>query len=208
MNEDNKIVARSGSSNVSSSSYSSMTKVSQDSVIKVAAQSRGTNKVSASLAQLHIANMNLHGREDDLQLLKSKLIKLKNNCKNDTPNLHLPELILVSGVSGVGKSALVMKGLKEPSTKMGITFASGKFDLNNAALPLSAFSDAMASLTKIIIEGDARAGIESDIKQAFDKKDMIHIVKALPGCKELFPVGKTTVINRHSTALGISIKWA
>ena len=185
----------------SSSSYSSMTKVSHDSVIKVAAQSRGTNKVTASLAQLHIANMNLHGREDDLQLLKSKLIKLKNNCKKDTPNLHLPELILVSGVSGVGKSALVMKGLKEPSTKMGITFASGKFDLNNAALPLSAFSDAMASLTKIIIEGDARAGIESDIKQAFEKKDMIHIVKALPGCKELFPVDKTTVINRSFPAI-------
>ena len=128
------------------------------------------------------------------------MIALKNNCKNDTPNS--PELILVSGVSGVGKSALVMKGLKEPSTKMGITFASGKFDLNNAALPLSAFSDAMKSLTKIIIEGDARAGIENDIKQAFDKKDMIHIVKALPGCKELFPVDKTTVINRRSAALG------
>lgn len=67
MNEENKIVARSGSSNVSSSSYSSM-KVSHDSVIKVAAQSRSTNKVTASLAQLHIANMNLHGREDDMQL--------------------------------------------------------------------------------------------------------------------------------------------
>ena len=49
MNEDNKIVARSGSSNVSSSSYSSMTKVSHDSVIKVAAQSRGTNKAPRAL---------------------------------------------------------------------------------------------------------------------------------------------------------------
>ena len=151
MNED-KNFARSGSSNVSSSNHSaSMRIVSHDSVLKVAMQSRSTNKVTASLAQLHIANMNLHGREDDMQLLKSKLNELKNNRKKDTPNF-LPELILVSGISGVGKSALVMKGLKDPSTKMGMVFASGKFDLNNAALPLSAFSDAMTSLTKIITE--------------------------------------------------------
>lgn len=106
----------------------------------------------------------------------------------------------MSGISGAGKSALVTKGLKDPSTKMGIVFASGKFDLNNTALPLSAFSDAMTSITKQL--GDARVGIESDIKQAFDEEDMMHVVKALPGCKELFPVDKTTIVNQRSAASG------
>lgn len=47
-----------------------------------------------TLAQLHLANMKLHGREDDLKLLKSKLVKLDDDSR--------PELLLVSGVSGTG----------------------------------------------------------------------------------------------------------
>ena len=46
------------------------------------------------MAQLHLANMKLHGREDDLNLLKSKLVKLDDDSR--------PELLLVSGVSGTG----------------------------------------------------------------------------------------------------------
>ena len=47
-----------------------------------------------TLAQLHLANMRLHGREDDLLLLKSKLSDLiDGKCKR-------PDLLLVSGISG------------------------------------------------------------------------------------------------------------
>ena len=93
--------------------------------------------------------MKLHGRENDMKLLRSKLLELKNGRREsvDDNMKSLPELVLISGISGSGKSSLVMKGVKEPAEKMGMTFVSGKFDQNNtSSMPLSAFVDAMSSL--------------------------------------------------------------
>jgi len=116
-------------------------------VVKAAESNRRSKKVTSSLAQLRLANMKLHGRENDMKLLRGKLLELKKNSnwdKNDNSansstdkgtkddiegsalvredsrrrisivNIEqtgiLPELILISGISGTGKSALVMKG--------------------------------------------------------------------------------------------------
>ena len=98
--------------------------------------------------------MRLHGREDDLKLLKSKLRELSNG---DTGNVHgRPELLVISGISGAGKSALVMRGLRDPAEKMGIVFVSGKFDQNAQCRtqPLSAFVEAVASLAKTVLSGE------------------------------------------------------
>jgi excinuclease UvrABC ATPase subunit len=67
--------------------------------------------------------MKLHGREDDMKLLRSKLLELKKRGKEDSNNssstdTSLPELIFISGISGTGKSALVMKGVRDPAQKM------------------------------------------------------------------------------------------
>ena len=166
-------------------------------VAKAAKQARGTNKVTAmSLARLNVANMKLHGREDDMKVLESKLLDLKNNDDNSSSK-KLPELVLISGVSGTGKSALVMRGLRDPSTKMGTAFAGGKFDLNNAALPLSAFIDATSALTKHVIEGGMGDEIQSDINATFAEEDMILLVKALPGCEALLPIQKDDELKKN-----------
>ena len=169
-------------------------------VAKAAKQARGTNKVTAmSLARLNVANMKLHGREDDMKVLESKLLDLKND---DNSSSKLPELVLISGVSGTGKSALVMRGLRDPSTKMGTAFAGGKFDLNNAALPLSAFIDATSALTKHVIEGGMGDEIQSDINATFAEEDMILLVKALPGCEALLPIQKDDELKKNRRLSG------
>lgn len=163
-----------------------------DEMVKAAKKSMHFSQSQApatSLAQLRISNMKLHGREEDMKLLKTKLHGLtakKIDDKKEAPVSSLPEILLVAGVSGTGKSALVARGLSEPAKRMGIAFAGGKFDLNKAAhLPLSAFSTAMSTLTKHVIESEQREKITNEIKREFSEEDLEMIAGTLPGCRGL-----------------------
>ena len=200
-------------------------------VVKAAESSKRSKNVISSLAQLRLGNMKLHGREEDMELLRGKLLELKkrgkegnNNSIHTTedeikntlvregskrrPSIHhieqigtLPELILISGISGTGKSALVMKGVRDPAEKMGMTFVGGKFDLNNTSLPLSAFVDAMASLTNTIIDGDKGKKIQDDINDTFGEDDASLLIRALPGCEKLFILHKDEAGHYHNKSL-------
>jgi len=82
-------------------------------VIDAANSSRQINKMSSSLAKLRLSNMKLHGRESDMKVLKGKLMELKEGTLDNKNNINreicpLPEMVLISGVSGTGKSSLVM----------------------------------------------------------------------------------------------------
>ena len=96
------------------------------------------------VSRLFADALRLHGREDDLNFLKDELVYLKKGGSQQ-------DAILVAGVSGVGKSALVARGIKNPAEKMGVAYASGKFDLNKNALPFSAFAGALSELTKHVM---------------------------------------------------------
>eukprot|EP00957_Ditylum_brightwellii_P076611 5822891-Ditylum_brightwellii.AAC.1 len=61
-----------------------------------------------------------------------------------------PEMVLVSGRSGSGKSALVQL-MREPITKRGGYFLAGKFDHLRQCEPLSAILDAFADYTEELI---------------------------------------------------------
>jgi len=55
-------------------------------------------------------------------------------------------------------------------------------------MPLSAFVTAMAQLTKIVISGDMIHNIQADINDAYNQEDSVLLIRALPGCEELFPL--------------------
>ncbi len=189
---------------------SSTTQQLADIVVTAAESSRKINKQALNIAQLRVSNMKLHGRDDEVKLLRSKLRELaKNNQKDDgegndvqnnerhddeNPNKQSTDnnLTLVSGTSGTGKSALIHKGLGEYATNRGYSFASGKFDAK-LFRPLSAFSDAMASLAKCIavVENNEKGGssvttlIRDKIRREFDEEDVEQLRRVLPGCSEL-----------------------
>ena len=112
-------------------------------------------------------------------------------------NCNFSELFFVIYASNIctllyhstGKSALVMKGLRDPAQQLGLIFASGKFDLNNAALPLSAFIDAMSALTKNIVSEDTGEDvriIRDHIREEFTEDDQALLLRTMPGCVDLF----------------------
>ena len=92
-------------------------------------------------------------------------------------------------------------GIRDPAQKMGINFTSGKFDLNNTSLPLSAFVDAMASLTNIIIDGKNVKEIHSDINDTFAEDDALLLIRALPGCEKLFTLNKDEIGQHDDKSL-------
>ncbi len=193
------------------SSSSSSTRDLANTVVTAAKSSQKINTQAANIAQLRLSNLKLHGRDDDIKLLRCKFLEVakkkgndvdatQNNGRNDDepdPNKKSTNnnLILVSGISGTGKSALIRKGLGEPATKNGYVFASGKFD-EKLSRPLSAFSDAMTSLAKhITVESNEKRGlsiatlIQDKIRDEFDGEDMEQLRRVLPGCAELLRAG-------------------
>lgn len=215
-NDTNKEISTQNSTR--SNTRTSSTRELEEMVLKASQQSNNKRKSSTkrksicTLSQLRIGNMKLHGRENDMKLLQSKLLELKKNIisnkdvdldeedeiarklaaneQSNNTNTVLPSLVLVSGISGTGKSSLVMKGIKDPATKMGINFTSGKFDINNNPLPLSAFVDAMVSLSRIInseLDEEIKTRIQNEINDTFIDKDLlIMLSRALPGCGQVF----------------------
>ena len=90
----------------------------------------------------------LYGREKEIE----KLLAAFNTVveKNIFQPPHTSKLILVSGYSGIGKSALV-KELYKPITEARGYFISGKFDQYQRDIPYSAVAIAFQSLFKQIL---------------------------------------------------------
>ena len=104
------------------------------------------------------------------------------------PPYPFSQIILTFLISSLIKQHYA--GIRDPAQKMGMAFVGGKFDLNNTSLPLSAFVDAMASLTSIIIDGDKVNEIQHDINDTFGDDDALLLIRALPGCEKLFTLQK------------------
>jgi predicted ATPase len=193
---------------------SSSTRHLAEIVVTAAESSRNINKQISNIAQLRLSNMQLHGRDDDIKLLRRKLQELteeKDGDEEDAVKNHVGEMILVSGTSGTGKSALIQKGLGDPAANRGYIFASGKFE-DKPLRPLSAFSDAMTCLAKCIkVEHNKKGGLTSGgssiaamirdkIQKEFDKEDVEQLRRVLPGCAELLGTRRTSLFCSPSQA--------
>ncbi len=210
---------------------SSSTRQLADTVITAARNSRKISTHAINIAQLRISNMNLHGRDDEVKLLRRKLRELakkkdddkldapQNNGQNDEENPNErstnSNLILVSGTSGTGKSTLIHKGLGDPAAKYGYAFVSGKFD-EKLLRPLSAFSDAMASLAKyIVVENDDKKGessistlIRDRIRYEFNEEDVEQLRRVLPGCAKLLGAQRPSLCSLSSGADAVLVSRA
>ncbi len=83
----------------------------------------------------------LYGRKEEIENLISAFERIRNKQ---------PELILVGGYSGIGKTRLINEIDKPVSAANGY-FASGKFDQYNRDTPYSAISQALGSLTRQLL---------------------------------------------------------
>eukprot|EP00984_Skeletonema_dohrnii_P024625 scaffold13772_cov154-Skeletonema_dohrnii-CCMP3373.AAC.6 len=181
-------------------------------VITAAESSRNINRESDNIARLRVSNMKLHGRDDDIKLLRRKLRELtkkKDGDDEDAIKSHVGEMIFVSGASGTGKSALIQKGLGDYAASHGYIFASGKLE-DKLHSPLSAFSDAMTCLAKYIAVEHNKMGklslggpsistlIRSKIQNEFDEEDVDQLRRVLPGCKELLGTRRHSLCYQSS----------
>jgi PAS domain S-box-containing protein len=89
----------------------------------------------------------LYGREREIETLLVAFDRVSNN--------GAPELVLVSGYAGIGKSALVQE-LHRALVSSGRLFASGKFDQHKRDIPYAALSQAFQSLIRhLLAKSDA-----------------------------------------------------
>eukprot|EP00984_Skeletonema_dohrnii_P001269 scaffold394_cov67-Skeletonema_dohrnii-CCMP3373.AAC.1 len=199
---------------LNSSKRRSSTQELADIVAAATENSRKMSRQSVNIAQLRTSNMKLHGRDDDIKLLRSKLrelAKAKDGDDEDAAKNHVGEMILVSGTSGTGKSTLIQKGLGDPAANRGYIFASGKFE-DKFHRPLSAFSDAMTCLAKYVtVEhntiGELPSGgpsiatlIRNKIQNEFDEEDVDQLRRVLPGCAGLLVPRRSSLVCPSSPA--------
>jgi predicted ATPase/signal transduction histidine kinase/GAF domain-containing protein len=84
----------------------------------------------------------LYGREREIETLLARF--------NHVVVHGTPELVLVSGFSGIGKSSVVHELQKELASRRGL-FASGKFDQYKRDIPYATLAQAFQSLVRSIL---------------------------------------------------------
>jgi PAS domain S-box-containing protein len=89
----------------------------------------------------------LYGRDREIKNLRASFDRVGTGSR--------PELVLISGYSGVGKSALVMELHTALVSSSGL-FASGKFDQQKRDIPYAALAEAFQSLVRhLLAKSDA-----------------------------------------------------
>jgi PAS domain S-box-containing protein len=92
----------------------------------------------------------LYGREAEIAALLAVFERVAGGDLESVPTPTSSEMMLVSGYSGIGKSALVQELYKPITAKRGY-FISGKFDQFQRNIPYSAIVDALRKLVQQLL---------------------------------------------------------
>ena len=116
----------------------------------------------------------LYGREKEIETLLASFNRITTSLKPDT------ELVLVSGYSGIGKSALV-KEIYQPITEKKGYFISGKFDQYQRNIPYYAIIQAFQQLIEqLLTESEAQLKQWQDKLQGALKVNGKVIINVIP----------------------------
>jgi serine/threonine protein kinase len=119
----------------------------------------------------------------DRLLIREKLYGREREGFDRVLNDDTPELVLVSGYSGIGKSSVVNE-LHKPLVPPRGLFASGKFDQYNQDIPYATLAQAFQSLERSLLsKSEIELGIwRKDFREALDPNGalMVEIVPELP----------------------------
>jgi PAS domain S-box-containing protein len=116
----------------------------------------------------------LYGREREIETLLASFHRVVNG--------GVPELVLVSGYSGIGKSSVVNE-LQPVLVPYGL-FAAGKFDLYKRDIPYSTVAQAFQSLIRqLLTKSETELGKwRRDLREALDQNGQL-IVDLVPELK-------------------------
>jgi len=136
----------------------------------------GSTRMPTTLTtdRLNLSEDTIVGREEETALLQGAFRKAVGAPKRKDA---FPELVMVHGMSGVGKTSLVAAALN----KSNMIFLGGKFDLQSRSTPYAAFVSAFSGLIAQIQakkNGDAvREAINMTVGNA---RDAAVLVRAIP----------------------------
>jgi predicted ATPase len=140
--------------------------------------------------RLDLRETKLYGRSNEVEILRSSYRRV---CRGKS------ELVLVKGISGSGKSKLVEEGLRCYVTEeQGGFYVIGKYDsLRNE--PFSAIVGALNDLTELILESDAREGVQKKLDSTFTANEIAELIGLVPGLARL--CGQPSSDPRQGTTL-------
>ena len=132
--------------------------------------------------RLVLSDKDLFGRENEIKILQDSLERI-------THDEGTPELLLVTGASGTGKSCLVKAALKNRTrhdNKGGI-FLHGKFDQfsSEGSSSFSAALEALNELCEVVDRHEDRDELIESIRQALGNEFM-RLSTFIPGLRALF----------------------
>ncbi|HAX80356.1 MAG TPA: serine/threonine protein kinase [Cyanobacteria bacterium UBA11372] len=129
----------------------------------------------------------LYGREAEVKVLLDAFERIVNPSQSllNQGELRKAELMLLAGVSGIGKTAVINE-VHKPIVRQRGYFIKGKFDQFNRNIPLSAFVQALRDLMgQLLSESDAQlAQWRSQILAAVAENGQV-LIEVIPELKQI-----------------------